>query len=138
MRALEISILLIMVLTAPSVIQPLGVIPTVSNTCTSVDCQARTTILNIASSFELQSIDTTKGIGQIAWDALVLTVTFPIYAAFWTLYFLSLIVLVGPAIHSMFGVPETMTVYLNLGIWILWLTAYVQYKRGGLGLDAAR
>ena len=127
-----------MVLTAPTVIYSMGVLPDRTSTCTAIDCQARTTIYNVASSFELQSIDTTKGIGQIAWDALVLTVTFPIYAAFWTLYFLSLIVLVGPAIHSMFGVPETMTVYLSLGIWILWLTAYVQYKRGGLGLDAAR
>ena len=92
----------------------------------------------MASNFDLVAIDTSESIGQIAWDVITLTVTFPVYAAFWTLYFLSLIALVGPAIHSMFGVPEILTTYLNVGVWMLWLIAYVQYKRGGLGFDSSR
>ena len=138
MRALEISIFLICVLTAPSVVQAMGVVPTTTTTCTAVDCQARETIFNMASNFDLVAIDTSESIGQIAWDVITLTVTFPVYAAFWTLYFLSLIALVGPAIHSMFGVPEILTTYLNVGVWMLWLIAYVQYKRGGLGFDSSR
>lgn len=138
MRALEISVFLILVLTAPSVIQAMGVLPSNSTTCTTLDCQARTTIFAMASGFELQAIDLTANPGQIAWDIITLSVTFPIYAFFWMLYFLSLIVLVGPAIQSMFHVPAQLTQFLNIGVWILWLIAYVQWKRGGLGLDAYR
>ena len=138
MRALEISIFLIMVLTAPTVVQAMGVVPVTATTCTAIDCQARNTIYSVASGFELKAIDPNASMGQIAWDIITLTVTFPIYAMFWMLYFLSLIVLVGPAIHSMFGVPEVFTTYLNIGVWILWLLAYVQWKRGGLGTDASR
>lgn len=103
MRALEISIFLILVLTAPSVIQVMGVLPATTTTCTTLDCQARTTIYSMASSFDLQAVDLTDNPGQIVWDVLTLTVTFPIYAFFWMLYFLSLIVLVGPAISSIVG-----------------------------------
>ena len=138
MRAFEITIFLICVLTAPSVIEAMGVVPAVHTTCTSVDCQARQTIYNMASSFELKAIDTSAGIVQASIDAATLAVTFPIYAAFWTLYFLSTIVIVRPALVSMFHVPDVLATYLQIGIWILWLAAYVQYKRGGLGLDAAR
>jgi hypothetical protein len=138
MRAFEISMLLIFVLTAPSVIQAMGVVPPVSTTCTTMDCQARTTILNLANSTSLKEVDFAASPGQAAWDLVTLTVTFPIYAFFWMLYFLSLIVFIGPALQSMFGVPAAIATYLNVGVWIIWLIAYIQWKRGGIGIDGYR
>jgi hypothetical protein len=137
MRAVEVTILLIMILTAPSVIGAMGVIP-VTQTCGAVDCQASQTIYSMASSFELKAVDLSESPGQIAWDVLTLTVTFPIYAFFWMLYFLSTIVLIRPALITMFHVPDIMATYLNVGVWILWLVAYVQWKRGGIGIDGYR
>jgi hypothetical protein len=138
MRALEISIFLIMVLTAPTVIYSMGVGPTASTTCTTLDCQARVTLYNIASSFQLQEVSTDSSVAQMGWDLVMLTVTFPIYAFFWMLYFLSLIVLIKPALIAMFHIPDVLATYLNVGVVILWLIAYVQWKRGGLGTDASR
>jgi len=138
MRALEISIFLIMVLTAPSLVYAMGVIPVEQQVCTSLDCQARETIYDMASNFELKQIDMDASPGQIAWDVITLTITFPVFALFWMLYFLSLVVLIGPALVSMFHIPQIMATYLNIGVWILWLIAYVQWKRGGLGTDAHR
>jgi hypothetical protein len=138
MRALEITILLIMILTGPTVIQAMGVLPAVSTSCTTADCQARTTLYTWASSFQLQAIDLNANPGQIAWDIITLTVTFPIYAMFWMLYFLSMIVLIGPALQSMFHIPAVLSTYLDVGIVILWMVAYIQWKRGGLGTDALR
>lgn len=138
MRAFEVSMLLIFILTAPSVIQAMGVGPAVATTCTTVDCQARTTILNLANSTSLKEVDLTASPGQAAWDIVTLTVTFPIYAFFWMLYFLSLIVFIGPALQSMFYVPAAIATYLNVGVWMIWIIAYIQWKRGGIGIDGFR
>ncbi len=138
MRAFEITILLICILMAPTVVQAMGVVPNNAISCTTIDCQARDWILQAKNSFSLKEIDLTASPGQIAWDAVTFAVTFPIYATFWMLYFLSMIIFVGPAMQSMFHVPAVLSTYLDIGFWILWLAAYVQWKRGGLGLDASR
>ena len=138
MRAFEITILLIVILTAPSVLYAMGVVPTSTNTCTTIECQASQTIYSMASGFQLQSVDFNANPGQVIWDTLTLTVTFPIYAFFWMLYFLSVIVLVAPALESMFLMPAIFAKYIMIGLWVLWLAAYVQWKRGGLGIDAYR
>ena len=138
MRAFEITILLIMVLTAPSVILAMGVVPSSMVTCTGAACEAQTWLYNFAAGFDLQAVDLSADPGSIIWDAAVLAVTFPIWAMLWMLYFLSIIVLVKPAMVSLFHVPDVMATWLNVGLVILWMAAYIQWKRGGLGLDASR
>jgi len=138
MRAFEITVLLIMILAGSTVLDTMGVMPSVRTTCGAVDCQARDTIYAMANGFELKAVDLNDSPGQIAWDILTLTITFPIYALFWMLYFLSTIVLIRPALISMFHVPEVLANYLTVGIWILWLVAYVQWKRGGISVDNYR
>ena len=138
MRALEISIMLIMILTAPSLIQAMGVVPATSDTCTTADCSARSYIQGAVTNFTFAEVKPDASLLDWGVTILTLTVEFPLYAMFWMLYFLSLIVLVGPAMQSMFHIPAVIAAYLQIGIWILWMIAYIQWKRGGLGTDAVR
>jgi hypothetical protein len=138
MRAFEITILMITILTAPSVIQAMGVVPNSLMTCTGTACEVQTWLYNFASGFKLQAIDLNSDPGTIIVDAAILAVTFPFWAMFWMLYFLSIIVLIKPAMVSLFHVPDVMATWLNVGLVILWMAAYIQWKRGGLGLDASR
>ena len=139
MRALEITIWMLMILTAPTLVYSMGFMPQNTTTCTTLDCQARITIFNMANSTQLQEIDLSNtNPAFMVWDAMTFGLTFIVYAAFWMLYLLSTIVLVGPALNSMFHVPAALASWLGVGIWLLWILAYVQYKRGGLGTDAIR
>jgi len=138
MRAFEITILMIMILTAPNVIIAMGVVPSSLTTCTGTACEAQAWLYNFASGFQLQEVDLSADLGTIAWEAATLAVTFPIWAMLYMLYFLSIIVLVKPAMVSLFHVPDAMATWLNVGLVILWMAAYIQWKRGGLGLDASR
>jgi hypothetical protein len=138
MRAFEITILMIMVLTAPTVIAAMGVIPSSQITCTGIACEAQAKLYSFASAFELNAVDFTANPGTMILEAATLAVTFPIWALLWVLYFLSMIVFIQPALVSIFHVPAVMATWLNVGVVILWMAAYVQWKRGGLGLDASR
>ena len=138
MRAFEITILLIMILTAPNVIAAMAVVPSSLITCTGTACEAQSWLYSFASGFQLQAVDLSSDLGSIIWDSVTLAVTFPIWAMLWMLYFLSIIVLVKPAMVSLFHVPDVMATWLNVGLVILWMSAYIQWKRGGLGLDASR
>ena len=138
MRAFEITIFLIMVLTVPNVIGAMGVAPSSLMTCTGTACEVQSKLYTFATEFHLQEVDFSQGAGQFMIDAALLSVTLPIYALFWILYFLSLIVLIKPAMVSLFHVPDAMATWLNIGVVILWMAAYIQWKRGGLGLDASR
>ena len=138
MRAVEITLWIIFVLTAPLVVSSMGWMPVTSTTCGTIDCQARTTLYSMASSFQLQEVNMGDSPGQMAWDVVVLSVTFPIYAFFWILYLLSTIVLIRPAMIAMFGVPTDLATYLNIGVVLIWMIAYAQWKRGGFGLGGYR
>ena len=138
MRAFEITIFLIMVLTVPNVIGAMGVAPSSLMTCTGTACEVQSELYTFATDFHLQEVDFSQGAGQFMKDIVLFTVTLPIYALFWFLYFLSLIVLIKPAMVSLFHVPDAMATWLNIGVVILWMAAYIQWKRGGLGLDASR
>jgi hypothetical protein len=137
MRAFEITIFIILIMTAPSLLQGMGVIPSDKMTCTGTACEVQTKLYTFASSFQLLEVDGVSP-ADFLIDITVLTITFPIYAMLWLLYFLSLIVLIKPALVSLFGVPDVLATYLNVGVVILWMAAYIQWKRGGLGLDASR
>lgn len=139
MRALEITILILMVITATSVLDGMGLVHNTSNTCTTLDCQARAFIYNMTSTNTLSEVnlDTTDP-AQMAWTSITLGLNFIVFSFFWSLYLLSLIILVGPALQQMFGVPEIIATWLMVGTWVLWVIAIIQIKRGGLGFDSWR
>ena len=137
MRALEINLFFIFVLCAPALITAMGVTPA-STGCTATACQFQKMTYSWASSFQLKEIDFNSSPGQMAWDAVILAVTFPVYAFFWMLWFLSTIVLGWPALLELFHIPGDLANYFYVGIVVLWMLAYVQWKRGGLGTDASR
>lgn len=139
MRALEITIFIIMVITATSVLDAMGMVHSTSNTCGTADCQARAFLYNMTNMSSLQSVslDTTDP-ASMAWTSITLGLDFLIFAVFWGLYLLAIIVLVGPALQVMFGVPAVIATWLMVGVWILWIIALIQIKRGGLGFDTWR
>lgn len=93
----------------------------------------------MANTSQLQEINLSSGnLADIAWSAITFSVTFIVYAFFWILYILSTIVLVGPALQTMFNVPGALANWLMVGVWALWMVAYTQIKRGGLGWDQYR
>ena len=129
MRALEITIFVIMVLTAPSLLGTLHLWGDNYGTCTDpIGCQAQTFLYNMANQTSLQTIDFTGDPGSMAWDVFTFTVTFLVYATFWLLYFMSLVVLIGPGMQALFHVNAALALWLNVGIWFLWMLAIVQIK----------
>jgi hypothetical protein len=138
MRALEISIALILLLTAPTLIQAMGVVPASTTTCTAVECRAQQYVQGAVSNFTFAEVKPDASL--LDWGVTVLTmaVEFPLYAMFWMLYFLSMIAFVSPALQNVYHVPAALANYLQIGIWMLWMIAYIQWKRGGLGTDAVR
>jgi hypothetical protein len=138
MRAFEITILMIMILTVPNVIAAMAVVPSSLMTCTGTACEVQAKLYSFATGFTLNEVDFTANPGTMILEAATLAVTFPIWAMLWLLYFLSMIVLIKPAMVSLFHVPDVMATWLNVGLVILWMAAYIQWKRGGLGLDASR
>ena len=139
MRSLEITIFILLVITSTSVLDGMGIVHNTSNTCTTSDCQARAFIYNMTNMSSIQevSLDTTDP-ASMAWTSITLGLNFIIFAVFWGLYILALIVLVGPALQYMFGVPAVIATWLMVGVWILWIIALIQIKRGGLGFDTWR
>jgi hypothetical protein len=139
MRALEITIFAIMVLTAPSLLGSLHLWGTSYGVCDGLTgCQVQTFLYNMANQTTLQQIDFAGDPGSMAWDIITFTITFVVYAVFWLLYFISLIVLIGPGMQAMFHVNAALALWLNVGIWFLWMLAIVQIKRGGISVESWR
>lgn len=139
MRALEITIWASLIICSMSVLQGMGVVHVTSNSCTTADCQARAFLYNMANTTQLNevSLDTTT-YESMAWTSVTLGFNFVVFGLFWSLYILALIVLIGPALQIMFGVPVILATFLMIGIWFLWVLAIIQLKRGGFGFDAWR
>jgi hypothetical protein len=137
MRALEITLLMIGVLTAPSVLIAMHVYPA-SNTCDETTCQAQQFLYSMANQTTLQQVNLNGNPASIGWDLFTFSLTFIVFAVFWLLYFLSIIVLVGPAMTSMFHVPSFIANWLMVMVWVMWMLAIVQVKRGGISVDGYR
>ena len=139
MRALEITIWMIMLLTAPSIFTAMGLFPSNMSTCGALECQAQQYVFSVANQTQLEQVDMTVNDPlKMGWNLLTFSLDFIVLAFFWLLYILSLVVLAGPALAEMFSLPEALSTYFTVGIWFMWMLAIVQIKRGGLSVDGYR
>mgnify|MGYP007100129498 CR=1 FL=1 len=137
MRALEITLFSIGVLLAPTMFAGLGIINGDLTQCDATVCQAQQFLYDMADNSKLQTLNLNQSDPvSMGWDLLTFSLTFVIFAFFWMMYILSLVVLIGPAFAAMFGVPDAMVLYINVFYWLLWMLAIIQYKRGGFSVDA--
>jgi len=83
------------------------------------------------------SLDTTDP-GSLLWTSITIGLNFIVFALFWALYLLSIIIIAWPALISMFSINSTLAAFMFVGIWLIWIIGIVQIKRGGLGFDTWR
>jgi hypothetical protein len=139
MRALEITIWICFVLTVPSVMTAMGIFPSYMGTCGSLDCQAQNFIYGMTNTTSLQNnVGNPSSGGPSLVDIATITITYVVFAVGWILYIFSIIIIAGPALASMFNVPQQLSIWLTIGVWLMWMLAIIQIKRGGLSLDGYR
>lgn len=139
MRALEYTIWTIFIICSPALLQTMGMIHDTDNTCTTLGCQTSAFLYNMTSTNSLSevSLDTTDP-GSLLWTSITIGLNFIVFALFWALYLLSIIIIAWPALISMFSINSTLAAFMFVGIWLIWIIGIVQIKRGGLGFDTWR
>ena len=92
------------------------------------------------NSTQLQdsAVDMNTPNGWLSWNAVTFALTYIVYAVFWILFILMSVVLIYPAMVVMFHVPSVLAVYISIGVWLIYMLAYIQIKRGGFSLDGYR
>lgn len=139
MRALEITIWAIAVLVAPTLFVNLGLFAAQYGTCDATVCQTQQFLYTMANQSSWQPLDVTNSSPlSIGWDIITFSLTFLIFAFFWTIYILSLIILIAPALVIMFKISPAFASFINIFYWLLWIIAVIQYKRGGLSFDSLK
>jgi hypothetical protein len=137
MRALELIIWMILLVTSPVVLMSLQVFPVSLGTCDPQVCGVQGNILQIMNSTSLQQVKMDPN-ELLSWDNVTFAITYLAFAFFWLLFLLGMVVVVGPGLVIMFHVPPVIALWLSLGQWIIYMIAYIQIKRGGLSLDGYR
>jgi hypothetical protein len=138
MRALELIIWMILLVTSPIVLMSMQVFPVSLGTCDPQVCGVQSNILNIMNSTSLNQAPDLDMNNLASWDNVTFAVTYLAFAFFWVLFLLGMVAVVGPALVIMFHVPAAIALWLTLGQWIIYMIAYIQIKRGGLSLDGYR
>jgi hypothetical protein len=86
------------------------------------------------------AIDTTNPIG-FAITSTTIGLDYVVYSLTHGLLLLGLIVLIAPALQSMFGLTGifvTISNYFMIGVWILWTIGIIQWLSGRFGWDMMR
>ena len=140
MRALEITIWMILLMATPPLLGAMQVIPISIGTCSPEACGATSWIYDSMNSTQLQdsAIDMNNPNGWLSWNTVTFALTYVVYAVFWILFILMSVVLIYPAMVVMFHVPSVLAVYISIGVWLIYMLAYIQIKRGGFSLDGYR
>jgi len=138
MRALELLIWMILLVTSPVLLMSMQVFPVSLGTCDPQVCGVQSNVLQIMNSTSLQQVPKLDPSDLVSWDTVTFAVTYLAFAFFWILFLLSMVAMVGPAIVIMFHVPPVLALWLSVGQWIIYMIAYIQIKRGGLSLDGYR
>ena len=129
-----------MILTGYSVLSVMGTLPENTNTCSATGCQAISylySFANMTTISDTTSIDTTNPLG-FAITSITIGLDYVVYSLTHGLLLLGLIILVGPAMQTMFNVPPVIANWLMVGVWILWTIGIIQWLSGRFGWDMMR
>ena len=140
MRAFEITIFLVMVMTAYAVVSVMGVVPANTNTCSASGCQVINYLYSFANMTTIQSttgFDTSNPLSFVV-TSITIGLDYVVYALTHGLLLLGLIILIGPAMQTMFNVPDVIAAWLMIGVWILWTIGIIQWLSGRFGWDMMR
>ena len=140
MRALEITIWIILLAATPPLLSAMQVIPLTVGTCAPEMCQATSWVYTALDSSQLKdsAIDLNNPGGWLSWNTITFALSYIVYAVFWILFILASVVLIFPALIIMYHVPTALSLYISVGVWIIYMLAYIQIKRGGFSLDGYR
>ena len=129
-----------MIMTAYSVVSVMGVLPANTNTCSAEGCQAIDYLYSLANMTDIQqqtSFDTSNPISYVSTQ-ITIAFDYVTFALTHGLLLLGLMVLIGPAVQSMFNVPAVAADWLMVGVWILWAVGILQWLSGRFGWDMFR
>ena len=129
-----------MILTGYSVLSVMGMLPENTNTCSATGCQAISylySFANMTTISDTTSIDTTNPLG-FAITSITIGLDYVVYSLTHGLLLLGLIILVGPAMQTMFNVPTVIANWLMVGVWVLWTIGIIQWLSGRFGWDMMR
>ena len=118
----------------------MGTLPENTNTCSAPGCQAISylySFANMTTISDTTSIDTTNPLG-FAITSITIGLDYVVYSLTHGLLLLGLIILVGPAMQTMFNVPTVIANWLMVGVWILWTIGIIQWLSGRFGWDMMR
>lgn len=139
MRALEFLIWMVLICSAPPVLAAMQIMPLSLGGLDANTAQAGDWIYNlmyVTDSDNLQQVSLTDN--YLSWNTVTFALHYLTFGFFWILFLLTSVVLIFPALILMFKVPTALALWLSVGVWFMYMLAYIQIKRGGYSLDGYR